>query len=176
MCLGYLASNFNLSKPSAALAPGCLAKNKQQPWLCMYVNETLPFVKTPLYLVNQLASIWDTFCNIDGAMVQNALQISCTPHGDFSIMEWHYCFQYVSGGRVKGGGQRGCTAQEIIGVVNPMQEQYINDTLKSGLMARPGNGGFYHSCHSGGYWVSAMADGSGEYSMPACHSWCLTVN
>ena len=25
----------------------------------------------------------------------------------------------------------------------------INDTLKSGIMTRPGNGGFYHSCHSG---------------------------
>jgi hypothetical protein len=23
-------------------------------------------VTTPLYLVNQMASIWDTFCNIDG--------------------------------------------------------------------------------------------------------------
>ena len=61
---GWLAGNYNLSRPSAALAPACLAKNKAAPWLCLYVNETLPFVATPLYLVNQLASIWDTFCNI----------------------------------------------------------------------------------------------------------------
>ena len=54
----------------------------------------------------------------DGAEVQNALQIECTPHGDFSIMEWHYCFQYVNHGR-----PRSCTAPQIIYVVKPMQEQ-----------------------------------------------------
>ena len=44
---GWLAGNYNLSRPSAALAPACLAKNKAAPWLCLYVNETLPFVATP---------------------------------------------------------------------------------------------------------------------------------
>jgi hypothetical protein len=89
----------------------------------------------------------------------DALQISCTPHGDFAIMEWHYCFQYVNHGR-----PRTCTAPQIMYVVRPFQEQYIDETLASGLMNRTGNGAFIHSCHSGGYWVSA--DGpKGEWNM-----------
>ena len=96
---GWLEAHTKLSKPDAALEPGCKARNPQAPWLCLYVNETLPFVTTPIYLVNQMASIWDTFCNIDGVETDDALQISCTPHGDFAIMEWHYCFQYVNHGR-----------------------------------------------------------------------------
>ena len=156
---GWLEAHTKLSKPDAALEPGCKARNPQAPWLCLYVNETLPFVTTPIYLVNQMASIWDTFCNIDGVETDDALQISCTPHGDFAIMEWHYCFQYVNHGR-----PRTCTAPQIMYVVRPFQEQYINETKAAGLMNRSGNGAFMHSCHSGGYWVSA--DGpKGEWNM-----------
>eukprot|EP01052_Picozoa_sp_SAG31_P045288 SAG31_NODE_8210_length_1496_cov_1.258411_1_plen_226_part_10 len=147
---GWLEAHYKLSNPSASLLPGCKAKNADSPWLCLYVNETLPFIQTKIYLVNQLASIWDTFCNIDGVETDDALQISCTPHGDFAIMEWHYCFQYVNHGR-----PRTCTAPQIIYVVKPLQEQYVNETIQTGVLARPGNGVYFHSCHSGGYWVSA---------------------
>ena len=156
---GWLKNNYKLSNPSASLLPGCKAANVGQEWLCLYVNESLPFIKTPLYLVNQLASIWDTFCNIDGVETDDALQISCTPHGDFAIMEWHYCFQYVNHGR-----PRHCIGPQITYVIKPLQEQYVNETVASGLLARPGNGAYFHSCHSGGYWVSA--DGpKGEWNM-----------
>ena len=86
----------------------------------------------------------------DGVETDSAVQISCTPHGDFAIMEWHYCFQYVNHGR-----PRTCTAPQIIYVVKPLQEQYVNETVASGFLTRPGNGAYFHSCHSGGYWVSA---------------------
>jgi hypothetical protein len=74
-------------------------------------------------------------------------------------MQWHYCFQYVNHGR-----PRTCTAPQIMYVVKPLQEQYVNETVATGLLERPGNGAFFHSCHSGGYWVSA--DGpKGEWNM-----------
>ena len=159
---GWMAANLQLSNGAASLPPACVAGHPAAPHLCMYTNETLPFVKTPLFVVNQMASIWDTFCNIDGVEVQNALQIECTPHGDFQIMQWHYCFQYVNGGR-----PRTCTAPQITYVINPYQEQYVAETVASGLLARPGNGAFFHSCHSGGFWVSGTPGEPGQWQLIA---------
>jgi hypothetical protein len=52
---GWLKAHYKLSNPSAALLPGCKAKNADQPWLCLYVNESLPFIKTPLYQLHVIS-------------------------------------------------------------------------------------------------------------------------
>eukprot|EP01050_Picozoa_sp_SAG11_P028538 SAG11_NODE_7663_length_1113_cov_1.415187_1_plen_56_part_10 len=51
--------------------------------VCADVNESLPFIQTPLYLVNQLASIWDTFCNIvRSAWLHSCLLRRCNVQAD----------------------------------------------------------------------------------------------
>ena len=102
-------------------------------------------------------------------------------------MEWHYCFQYVNHGR-----PRHCIGPQITYVIKPLQEQYVNETIASGFLARPGNGAYFHSCHSGGYWVSAGNAKLGEWNMisvdqcaspataylfsvnPVFHAFCVT--
>eukprot|EP01052_Picozoa_sp_SAG31_P004248 SAG31_NODE_174_length_21353_cov_23.387974_18_plen_72_part_00 len=66
------------------MAPGCRAKlGPAEEWRCLYVNETMPYVKTPTFLVQQLASFWDCGCNLDGMILgldqgRNAmLQLKC---------------------------------------------------------------------------------------------------
>eukprot|EP01051_Picozoa_sp_SAG22_P022243 SAG22_NODE_5256_length_1052_cov_0.945435_1_plen_328_part_10 len=51
---------------SAGVHPGCLAAagSEKAGGKCLYVNETLPYVKTPTFAVQQMASIWDTQCNL----------------------------------------------------------------------------------------------------------------
>ena len=50
---------------------------------CLYVNETYPFLKTPTFAVQQLASIFDTQCNLAGQVYELAqgvsamLQVDC---------------------------------------------------------------------------------------------------
>merc|ERR1712083_168098 len=111
----------------------------------MYANETFPFMKTPIYLVNQLASIWDTQCDLAGLPSGNILQIQCIPKNRIKQMfQWHICFQYTER----------CHPDQITQVVQPFQQQYIDDTINSGIMSKPGNGGFMHSCHLGAYWNS----------------------
>ena len=58
-----------------------------------------------------------------------------------NIFEWHIWFQYSAR----------CTGAQVSDVIVPFQQQYI-DEIGSGLMSRPGNGGFLHSCLLGAYW------------------------
>ena len=61
-----LQGMLNASGAHKHLNPSCLTKYPDTPWLCLYANESLPILKTPIFVVNQLASIWDTQCGIDG--------------------------------------------------------------------------------------------------------------
>jgi hypothetical protein len=79
--------------------PGCLASVDgvaSAAGRCLYVNETLPHVVTPLFAVQQMASIWDTQCNLAGQIYtlgQGAyamLQVACI----VGKSDWHICFQY----------------------------------------------------------------------------------
>ena len=107
---------------------------------CMYLNETLSEIKTPAFLVNQLASIFDTQCNLAGSIIDMGqgfaaiLQLKCiTGEGP-----WHECFQYSD---KCSGGPRG----QVLGVIKPFQQQLIDETAS--FTGSAGNGAFYHSCH-----------------------------
>ena len=95
-------SVLNVSKALPNIAKGCAAKHQGKEWLCLYgellllllllvallllvllltpfptpANETLPFVKTPVFAVNQLLSTWDAQCMEEGQNSGNILQVT----------------------------------------------------------------------------------------------------
>ena len=88
----------------------------------MYLNESLSEIKTPAFLVNQLASVFDTQCNLAGSIIDMGqgfaaiLQLKCiTGEGP-----WHECFQYSD---KCSGGPRG----QVLGVIKPFQQQLIDE-------------------------------------------------
>ena len=76
---------YMTANSTAGIHPGCLAAagSAESASKCLYVNETLPFLKTPTFAVQQLASIFDTQCNLAGQVYELAqgvsamLQVEC---------------------------------------------------------------------------------------------------
>ena len=54
-----------MAKVDGAVSAGCKAANPGAAWRCLYVNESLPFVKADLFAVNQMLSLWDAQCQVD---------------------------------------------------------------------------------------------------------------
>jgi hypothetical protein len=123
---------------SGGLIPGCAsAAGGDAASKCLYVNESLPYITTPTFAVQQMASIWDTQCNLAGQIYQMSqgafamLQVACI----VGKSDWHICFQYSDG----------CSAAQVEGIIAPFQQQYIDEYKQ--FATKPGNGGFFHSCH-----------------------------
>eukprot|EP01051_Picozoa_sp_SAG22_P008056 SAG22_NODE_594_length_8738_cov_20.249219_4_plen_738_part_00 len=69
----------NLSGALPALSAGCKAANAKNPYLCLDANESLPFVKTPTFLVQQTPSVWDFQCLFGGWYDPGfILQVECS--------------------------------------------------------------------------------------------------
>lgn len=43
--------------------------------MCLYVNETLPHINSSLFAVNQMLSVWDSQCQIEGIPDPGILQV-----------------------------------------------------------------------------------------------------
>ena len=156
------AGMANVSNASAALPAGCRARHPGREWECMYANESLGELQTPTFLVNQLASISDTQCNLAGTIIgmgqgfDAIMQLKCiTGEG-----AWHECFQYSDK----------CSAGQVLGVIKPFQQQLIDETAS--FTGAAGNGAFYHSCHNGAYWYSAyQKPDNGSITFPMTSIW-----
>ena len=133
-----------VANASAGMGSGCMARHPGAEWRCLYVNETLGDITTPTFAVQQQASIFDTQCNIAAEVISvdagrdAILMVQCIAGRG----QWHICFQY----------SERCTAAQLTGVVAPFQQQYVDDYTRGNFHAKPGNGGFFHSCHLGAYW------------------------
>eukprot|EP01052_Picozoa_sp_SAG31_P004246 SAG31_NODE_174_length_21353_cov_23.387974_16_plen_531_part_00 len=160
------AGMANVSNASAALAPECRARQPPgEEWRCLYTNASTPHVETPAFLVNQMASVFDTQCNLAGSIIDMGqgfaavLQLKCiTGEGP-----WHECFQYSD---KCSGGPDG----QVLGVIAPFQQQYIDETRA--FVAKKGNGAFLHSCHNGGYFYNAyQKPDNGSITFPKTSIW-----
>merc|ERR1712216_202268 len=142
-----LKQNLQLSGGAAAVAPQC-AKHvgSGNEWMCLYANETLPYITTPIFAVNQLLSVWDAQCLNEGQPSGNILQLSCSVGGNY-FRGLHACVQYIDL----------CDASVIQNWWAPAQEQYLTDFKASGVLQKPGNGGFLHQCYLGAYFEEFAA-------------------
>merc|ERR1712061_884725 len=74
---------FTMSNGAGAIDAGCAKTNPGNEHLCLYVNNTLPFITTPLFPVQQLNSVWDTQCAWDGEPWGGILQVTCSLENHF---------------------------------------------------------------------------------------------
>ena len=53
------AEFVQFANASLALSAGCRAAHKPaDSWLCAFANYTLPYIKTPIFTVQQMVSTW----------------------------------------------------------------------------------------------------------------------
>ena len=135
---GALSSMTKLSGAGANVAAGCAAANKD-PGMCLYANETLPFVKTPVFAVQEMPAVWDYQCMYEGIPNGNILQVQCSDEGNHhrGDMQHYRCVQYPDE----------CAAGTIASFTIPLQQAYLANAVE--LQKKPGNGGFFHSCYLG---------------------------
>ena len=77
---GALTSLAKIAGVGAALPTECTTKNAADPGQCIYANESLPFVKTPIFAVQQMPGTWDYQCMYEGIPNGNILQVQCSCH------------------------------------------------------------------------------------------------
>ena len=125
----------DMAKVEDAVPEGCKAAHPNDPWMCLYVNESLPYINSSLFAVNQMLSVWDSQCQIEGIPTPGVLQVHCSLKGP-GWATARQCNQYPEY----------CTSSYIGNITAPYQQQYIDDYARSGTHAKGGNGGFFHSC------------------------------
>jgi hypothetical protein len=133
-------------KTASGVLPGCAKVHPGQEWKCLWVNESLPFVQAPLFAVNQMASVWDSQCILEGQQVNNVLQIGCSLNNHFE-RAYRTCNQYPEY----------CEPSFVKDVTSGFQQQYIDDYIRSGVHKKRGNGGFFHSCYLGAYHLRVIS-------------------
>jgi hypothetical protein len=68
---------LNFTQGTGALHQDCVSANKEQPWKCLFANETLKHTTAPVFAIQQLSSVWDNQCVFNGIPSGNILQIDC---------------------------------------------------------------------------------------------------
>lgn len=133
-----------MANVDVAVLDGCKKANlPNESFMCLYVNETLPYIQSSLFAVNQMLSVWDSQCQIEGIPQPNILQMGCSLKGP-GWATVRTCNQYP----------QYCDSAYIEKVTAPYQRQYVDDYVKSRVHAKAGNGGFFHSCYLGSYFQS----------------------
>ena len=95
----FAQKQANMTNAVAAVPPACTSTlSSAQQWECLLTNHSLKYVKTPLYAVQQLASVWDAKCGVldglvtgwgaAGASVATLNQIVCDPPGNAWVVSF----------------------------------------------------------------------------------------
>lgn len=133
----------NLARLSGAVGgtpAGCQKQHGRDSASCLWANESLRWVQTPLFAVQQIPAVWDLQCMLDGEPVNNVLQLGCASH-NASMLPYTKCVQYPDR----------CDPEVVRDYIVPLQQLYVNEYMAS-LQHRPHGGGFYHSCFLGSYF------------------------
>eukprot|EP01060_Flectonema_neradi_P011373 TRINITY_DN1845_c1_g1_i1.p1 TRINITY_DN1845_c1_g1~~TRINITY_DN1845_c1_g1_i1.p1 ORF type:complete len:463 (+),score=84.81 TRINITY_DN1845_c1_g1_i1:80-1468(+) len=148
---------WNYANLTGGVNPDCLKLyGETEQWKCAISSYGFPLIKrTKFYAMEQAWGTWGSFCLVNGKMAYD-------PNWDGWVMECdprdgslHICVEY--------GWE--CPPDYVTNYVNT----YINNTNRTftepGILTKPTNGGFMHSCHLGPedglsyYWRSIEIDG-----------------
>eukprot|EP01051_Picozoa_sp_SAG22_P006303 SAG22_NODE_406_length_10984_cov_28.344970_15_plen_281_part_00 len=143
---GALTALAKIANIKPAVAPGCASAHAADVGQCLYANETLPFVETPVFAVQQMPGVWDYQCMYEGIPNGNILQIgcSCRTRSCGGLSKYH-CVQYPDL----------CDGGTVESFTIPLQQAYLQNFATVGV--KPGNGGFFFSCYLGAYFNSNFA-------------------
>ena len=124
----------HLANLTAHASPGCLAKNAANASRCLYAAQELEFVKTPLFLLQQLTATWTMQVLMDGTPnPKSILQVQGSVRGPS-----YNCAQYSD-----------FCPPPIVG-------EYIVPAQQQVLAAAANHAGFLHGCYLGVYLYSGM--------------------
>lgn len=129
--------------------------------MCAFANESLPYIATPVFLVQQMVSTWDAQCMGEGAIASGPLafiQIQCSRKA-MHCRDAYTCVQYPDL----------CSDYGMRHWWVPYQKKYILDYTSSGSHTKLGNGAFFHQCYLGAYFYTTF---STTYEWNATH--CAT--
>jgi hypothetical protein len=116
-------------------------------WECLYLNATLPHVAAPLFLLQQLGSVWDYQCAYEGAApTDSLLQVQCSKSSS-QYRHYYTCVQYPDL----------CSGAIVANFSVPLQREY---SAYANTSIRAGNGYFLHSCYLGVYSMSGRGNTS----------------
>merc|ERR1712232_670063 len=130
-----------------------MGANPGKEWKCLWVNETPPYIQSSVFAVQQMASVWDSQCLLEGQPTNNVLQVDCSLNNHFE-RGYRTCNQYPEY----------CDSSFVQKVTAPYQQQYVDDYARSGIHKKASNGGFFNSCYLGAYFHSAWA-GTGIWNI-----------
>lgn len=133
------------------------AANPANPIECLWPATALKYIPptTPVFVVQEFPSVWDTQCQFDGSPYSGILQVSCSDHSQ----PLYDCAQYSDL----------CQKTIIENFFLPVQKAYVAETTASGLPTRPGSGGFFHGCYLGAYFWGNHAKNYTECYPPPCN-------
>ena len=139
----WLTGSFKFLTEFAQLTPslptGCVAANPSTPWICLYTTNSMPFVKTPTFVVQQMPGVWDYQCQFFGQPGGAwFMQLACTTRYDLNLVT---VVQYPD-----------CAAPHyILNFTIPLQTKQLADIAKVAALTTH-HGGFYFSCYLGSYF------------------------
>ena len=141
-----LQANAALSNATAAVSDGCKAKHPAtEQWRCLFANEAMAFVQSPLFLVQQIPAVWDLQCALDGLPSGNILQVGCSTHNE-SMLTLTKCVQYPDR----------CDPAVVAKFMVPLQRQQLREFAESAIATKPTTGQFFHHCYLGAYFEEAF--------------------
>eukprot|EP00755_Sulcionema_specki_P013487 Sspe_Gene.54090::Locus_29864_Transcript_1_1_Confidence_1.000_Length_1443::g.54090::m.54090/K19882/NOTUM; O-palmitoleoyl-L-serine hydrolase len=131
---------YEYANISGSVNPECLAdvKNASEAWTCMLAEKALKYVKSRIFAFEQGWGAWGSFCLVNDViafMDPLGWRMQCDPR-DGSL---HLCVEY---------GWK-CNSDYLRDFVNPYIANANATILAPGVLQRPGNGLFMHSCHIG---------------------------
>ena len=146
-----LRNNSQLAHGADATAAGCRAQySAMEQWRCLLFNESLGFVKTPLFVVQQIPATWTLQCELDGVPSGNILQIACNNH-NASMAPLTKCVEYPDR----------CDPAVVRDYMVPLQQQLLREFAHSPIASLRTTGQFYHHCYLGSYWEEAAGTTNG---------------
>lgn len=125
---------FNMMNSSAGAQEGCLrSKLPGDQWKCMFAEEIIEHVKTPLMVMNSAYDSWSSFCiftseYVDPSSPRNG---NCT-----AAPGWYDCIRTGA-----------CTDEQIDKYNKLWGDKFRNIIATNPGIKKDGNGAFVYSCH-----------------------------
>ena len=150
--LANVTSNSFNNTPASLPLQSCTINGTIPLYECLYLNASLPYVTSPMFLVQQLSAVWDNQCMYEGAApTDNLMQVECSKAS--SIYKHYYtCVQYPDL----------CDSFIVANFSIPLQQVYSSYANTSIITSSQSieNGYFLHSCYLGVYSMSGRGNTS----------------
>ena len=155
----YDYMNFSHAVNPACVAGEGLASNASNTWQCLLAENALKYIDSKIFALERAWGTFGSFCLVNGVIANDPVwhgwYLGCDPRcagvGCRGADHLHICVEY---------GWK-CSSQYMDMFVKPYQQNILAEFQATKFLAKPGNGAFMHSCHTGD--EDNLGDGSGFF-------------